>query len=94
MNFLFRFLNYLKTKMGIIHSSPIIVQNTTSPVSDNETDVRKLRIRIPRHPTCNVCGKFNSVKEIQDRGYYIHWYNSVNCCEINDTHCKGELVIN
>jgi hypothetical protein len=80
--------------MGIIHSSPIIVRNTTSPVSDNETDVRKLRIRIPRHPTCNVCGKFNSVKEIQDRGYYIHWYNSVNCCEINDTYCKGELVIN
>lgn len=80
--------------MGIIHSSPIIVSNTTSPVSDNETDVRKLRIRIPRHPTCNVCGKFNSVKEIQDRGYYIHWYNSVNCCEMNDTRCKGELVIN
>ena len=80
--------------MGIIHSSPIIVSNTTSPVSDNETDVRKLRIRIPRHPTCNICGKFNSVKELQDRGYYIHWYNSVNCCEINDTYCKGELVIN
>jgi hypothetical protein len=80
--------------MGIIHSSPIIVSNTTSPVSDNETDVRKLRIRIPRHPTCNLCGRFNSVKEIQDKGYYIHWYNSVSCYEINNTHCRGELVIN
>jgi len=93
MNFLFRFLNYLKTKMGIIHSSPIIVSNTTSPVSDNETDITKLRIRIPRHPTCNICGKFNSVKELQDKGHYINWY-PVFCCEMNDTYCKGELVIN
>jgi hypothetical protein len=93
MNFLLRFIYYLKTKMGIIHSSPIIVSNTTSPVSDNETDITKLRIRIPRHPTCNHCGKFSSIKEIRDKGHNINWY-PIYCSDINDPCCNGELIIN
>jgi len=79
--------------MGIIHSSPIIVSNTTSPVSDNETDITKLRIRIPKHPTCNVCGKFSSIVELEEKGHYINRYH-IYCSYVNDSICIGELVIN
>jgi len=92
--------------MGIIQSAPFILSNiaspmtspivtptTTSPISENESEIKKLRIRIPNHPTCNECGKFSSITELEQRGQYINWY-PVYCSYINDSKCFGELVIN
>lgn len=66
---------------------------TTSPISENKSEIKKLRIRIPNHPTCNECGKFSSITELEQRGQYINWY-PVYCSYINDSKCFGELVIN
>ncbi len=79
--------------MGIIHSSPIILTNKISPVSDDENDMTKLKIRIPRHPTCNECGKFSSIAELEEKGHYIYWY-PIYCSYVHDPKCFGELVIN
>ena len=78
-------------------TSPIVTSTTTSPtispIPENKSEIKKLRIRIPNHPTCNECGKFSSITELEQRGQYINWY-PVYCSYINDSKCFGELVIN
>ncbi len=73
--------------------TPTTTSPTTSPIPENKSEIKKLRIRIPNHPTCNECGKFSSISELEQRGQYINWY-PVYCSYINDSKCFGELVIN
>jgi len=89
-------LSSITSPMTSQMTSPIVTPTTsptTSPISKNESEIKKLRIRIPNHPTCNECGKFSSITELEERGQYINWY-PVYCSYVNDSKCFGELVIN
>ena len=61
--------------------------------SEKNIDVKKLRIRIPNHPTCNICGYYVSEEDLLKKGY-DYYTKDIFCYYISNNYCYGKLKIN